>query len=128
VRRQRIAAVAGACLLVIAMPIAVAGLSSSYCARPQDIFVRATPYGEGRIYAWTEVRKITAHCSRGHRGVWFSFDAEMEDGQTIPLGTRESQFIRNYRAVSDALRNVPFIYDNFGTSDCPKPSRQRRVE
>jgi hypothetical protein len=121
-RRQRIAAVAGACLLVIAMPIAVAGLSSSYCARPQDIFVRATPYGEGRIYAWTEVRKITAHCSRGHRGVWFSFDAEMEDGQTIPLGTRESQFIRNYRAVSDALRNVPFIYDNFGTSDCPKPS------
>jgi hypothetical protein len=120
--RYRIAGIVGACLLVIAIAMALAGLSLSYCARPQGISIPAIPFGERRIYAWSDIRKITTDCYAA-KG-WFYFDAEMNDGRTIPLGYRnKNQFIRNYRAVSDALRDVPFTYDNSGISECRPPLR-----
>jgi len=120
-QRRRDLAITG-CLLAIALLMAVTGLSFSFCARPQGIFVRATPFGEGKNYAWTDVSKITAHCMHGGRGsIRFHFDADMNDGQTIPLGASESQFVRDYPALSDAVRDVPFIYDNSRMSDC-RPS------
>ena len=118
-RAPRIMGISGACLLVIAIAMALAGLSSSYCASPQGIFIPATPFGEGRIYAWSDIRKITTSCWRD----WFYFDADMSDGQTIALGSNENQFMRNYRAVSDALRDVPFIYDNSRISECRRSRR-----
>jgi hypothetical protein len=114
VRRGRIVGLAGACIVVIAIAMALDALSSSYCARPQGIFIPAIPFGERRIYAWSDIRKITTHCS-AHTS--HTFDAEMNDGQTIELGEDRYQLIRNYRAVSDALRDVPFVYDNLAMSD-----------
>jgi hypothetical protein len=112
-RRGRIAGIAGTCLLVIGIVMALDALSSSYCAGPQGIFIPAKPFGERRIYAWSDIRKITTHCGR----TTHTFDAEMNDGQTIELGEYLYQFIPNYRAVSDALRDVPFVYDNLAMSD-----------
>jgi len=121
-RRRRIASIAGGCLLVIAIPMAVDGLSLFYCATPQGIFVHDTPFGAGRIYAWTDVRNITTECYRRRlTTVWFYFDLVMKDGQTFALG--DDALIRNYRAVSDALRDVPFAYDNSRTSDCSRSLR-----
>jgi hypothetical protein len=114
VRRRRDLVIIG-CLSGIALLAAVTGLSFSFCARPQGIFVHATPFDRGKSYAWTDVRKITAYCSRSRGNALFNFDADMNDGQMIPLG---DDVIRNYRAVSDALRDVPFIYDNSGMSKC----------
>jgi hypothetical protein len=113
-RRRRDLAIIG-CLLGIALLAAVTGLSFSFCASPLGIFVHATPFDRGKSYAWTDVRKITAYCSPSRGNVVFKFDADMNDGQMIPLG---DDVIRNYRAVSDALRDVPFIYDNSGMSKC----------
>jgi len=117
--RRPIAGIASACLLVIAIAMALEALSSSYCVRPQGIFIPAIPFGEGRIYAWSHIRKITTSCYRGS----FRFDADMNDGQTIALGENEKEFMRNYRAVSDALRDVPFIYDNDRISECRRSLR-----
>jgi hypothetical protein len=87
--------------------------------RPLGIFVHDNPFGAERIYAWTDVSEITTHCYRSRlTTVWFYFDLVMKDGQTIPLG--DDALIRNYRAVSGALRDVPFAYDNSRTSDCSR--------
>jgi hypothetical protein len=109
-------------LLMIALLMVVTWLSHSFCARPQGIFIHATFFDEGKIYAWTDVSKITAYCS-GRSNSKLNFDADMNDGQTIPLGEHQQEkLIRNYRAVSDALRDVPFIYDNSRISKCRSSS------
>lgn len=122
-RRRRIAAIVGGCLVVIAIPMAVYGFSSFYCARPQGIFVYGKPFGAARIYAWTDVSEIATGCFRKRLWkVWSYFDVVMKDGQTFALG--EDALIRNYRGVSDALRDVPFVYDNSKTADCTRSLRQ----
>jgi hypothetical protein len=105
-RRRRIGSIAGGCLLAIASAMAACALSSFYCATPRGIFLHATPFGAGRIYAWTDVSRITAECYRRRLlTTWFYFDLVMTDDRTISLGN--DALIRNYRAVSDALRDVP---------------------
>ncbi len=123
-RRRRIAAIVGGCLVVIAIPMVTKGLASFYCAKPQGIVVHETFLGEGRTYAWADVSKITTHCFRKSllRSPWYYFDVLMKDGQTFALG--EPALIRNYRQLGEALRDVPFTYDNSRTAECSPRLRQ----
>jgi hypothetical protein len=122
-RRRRIASIAGVCLLLLAIPLMVDGLASFYCLRPLGILVSDTPFGAGRVYAWTDVGKITAACSsaRWHSNRFY-VDVVMKDGRMISV--QDDALIRNYREISDALSDVPFAYDNARTENCQPKLRQ----
>jgi len=105
-------------IMLIAAPVTAYKLYAGVCAWPGGLSQRESSMAKARYFRWDEVRRIVAGCaSRGRSGVYTFVTLVMSDGTVIPVPLTEP--LRDtIDRVGQALRGVPFTYDNAARSRC----------
>jgi len=103
---------------VLAFFLSSYGAIAGFCAGPDGVSFKRTPWSATRTYQWTDVQGITVICYRWGRSYYTGYLLTMSDRTDIDLYNMAPSFDRGYPMVSKALHKGSYVYINQVGASC----------
>jgi hypothetical protein len=103
--------IGSACTLILAVALSLYGARAGFCAWPEGLSLRQSTFAATKTYAWKDVRRIEAVCLGYYRSKP-RFILILSDDAQIDLFDAPRSLAGNLSVVENALKSVPFVYDN----------------